>query len=212
MIKKIRHFLEIFLEKFSDPIIAYLSYYLAANYPRNLDFVPEDKIFELNIILYSIILLIPKTLIVLCIEKIKNNISKIKVIISDNEERFPDQKLYVNFLSDSDDYKKLYIKINLNGNPKKLKEEKVNIYFPTGVTLQLDKTSKRYASFTKNKNLEILLGNLFNENKTENLSDEGKTIIVHVHRIDRTVGENIEVSLEKDNWFLKLEKNSVSIE
>lgn len=211
MIKKIRQYSE-FIMIFFDLINAYLSYYLATNYPIHLNFIPKDKIYDFNIIIYSLIYLLLRTLLIHCFKKVEKKISKIAVIISDNGERFLDQKLHVTFLSDSDDYKKLHIRIKLNGDPKKLQKEKVNIFFPIGVTLQLDKTSKKYANITKKKNLEIILGDLFNKDKIEDLSDDGKTIIVHVHRIDRTVEENVEVSLEKDNCFLNLEKNSVFIE
>lgn len=103
--------------------------------PWSFNIIAEEHIFNLSIAIYSALIVLIKKIVDHNIKKYKNLFFEISVIASDDGNKFINRYLELNFNSD---FVKLFIQIKLNGEPKKLKEKEISIFFPPqGVLLRL---------------------------------------------------------------------------
>lgn len=186
----------------------YLIYFLSAKFQINIKIVPNEYIFDLNIAVYSSIIVVLFKILDNYIKIQKEKFSNISVIASNDNKSFINRDIDLSFRSD---FAKLFFQIKLKGAPDRLKKKQISIFFPPQVYVQLTKNSKKYCNYDEENNcIRVDVNKLFNTSKTEVILSDSATFDLDIRKIDEFVESSIEVSLTLGNKMTALEKNKVS--
>lgn len=203
MIKFIKIIWEYIIPIFTPLLI----YYCALKIPLGFKVIPEEYVFDVNIATYSAIVVIIKKVADWIIKEHKKKLSNISVIASKDESNSINQYLELDF---NNDFVTVFIKIILDGEPKRLKAEEISIFFPRQVFIQLTERSRNYCVLDDDsKSIRIDVKKLFNIDKKDIISGDSVSFDIRVNKIDKVVESKAEISLTKGSNMTKLEKNVI---
>lgn len=184
-----------------------LIYYLSHNKMLKLQIVPKEYLFDLNVTIYSALMLGVGKIINCIVKQYKKTFSQISVIGSEKCERFINRYLELDF---DNDVAKVFMKISINGMPSKLKKKEISIFYPPQVHVQLTQSSKKYCRLEEDgRTIKINIEKLFNINRKHNISGDSIFFDMYICKIDEIVDSSLEISITKGWKKTHLEKNEI---
>lgn len=192
-----------------SPVIATLfSAYMTNIMPFSASFIPDDKAYGISLTLYSGIYLLTAQATDWFLRYIDRINSIVNVEYSIIESDFSqDEIIRCGFKQDT---AKVFAKISMNGDPKKILHSIIELNLPVQVTAQgMVKYSKYYTITDGKKTIEVDLKKLLNDKKTKHINDSVVIGFV-VIKNDETVESYIETTYKNTaNKKVKLKNNKL---
>lgn len=190
-------------------LITVLSYILLNKKTFNIPGVNENHLENVNIALYSGLLIILWLLLELLFNRIYNSLSFVEVCYTTTQDNFINQELKCNF---NDDLLEVFVRVELKGNPKILKNQTIKLILPIQVETQLTKSAKSYCVLEDENIVEIDLSKIFNTNKTKRINGDSATFSLIIQKIDEKVGSSIETNFKNKQYRARLQSNNIYLD
>lgn len=192
-----------------SPVIATLFSAYMTNIVRfSASFIPDDKEYGISLTLYSGIYLLTFQAIDWFLTYIDRSNSIVNVEYSIIESDFRnDEIIRCGFKQDT---AKVFAKISMYGDPKKILHSTIELKLPIQVTAQaMPRYSKYYKITDEKKTIEVNLKNLLNDKKTKHINDSVE-IGFEVIKSDTIVESYLETTTKNTaNKKVKLKNNKL---
>ncbi|MFQ6344721.1 hypothetical protein [Enterococcus faecium] len=179
-------------------VVALLAALFTSILPVNFKFIPSDKIYGINLTIYSALFTaIFKGLFYLG-SLFKNRKTFVKITFSDKNTNFKEiDEIQYDFEPDVD-MTKVYFKVYLEGNPKKFINKNIEILLPMQVeAYPIDQYSDDCNISNDKKQITIDINKLFNRNKVKRIKDS-KILGFKVLKNYPEVDSGLEVSIKNN--------------
>lgn len=163
--------LRTWFSRLSPMIVALLANFSASIFEFPLNFIPDDKVYSVSLIIYSIAFTIIYHVIDGFLNRIESLKSIIKVDFSTKENCYSNHNEVLCHFNKG--RTRVFFRIRLIGIPNHFKDKELEIIFPVQVTLQkVEKYKKYYSLSSDRKRILIDINKLFNKEKKETIDDQ----------------------------------------
>lgn len=178
-------------------VVAILSAVLSTSFAWNLPIfpLPKDKIFSLNLTVYSIVLTILfKQVIIRPLLYYEKRIMKITLKTSTSSGIFSSSNnTEISFNSDT---AIVYCKITISGLPDKIRRKSIKIVLPLHVQAQHHEAYKGAYEISNDSDIIIRIKDIFSSSKTKRLEHETAELAFRVSKNASTINNDAEIILE----------------
>ncbi|WP_242328102.1 hypothetical protein [Lactococcus lactis] len=178
-------------------IVAVLSAMLAASFAWNIPVfpLPKDKVFSLNLTVYSIgLTILFKQAIIRPLSYGEKRIMKITLKTSTSNDIFSKSRdTEITFNSDT---AIVYCKLVMSGMPEKIRKKTLRIVLPLHVQAQQHEDYTGFYKICNDCDIIIELKDTFSSSKTKRLENESVVFAFRVSKNADTIDNDAEITLE----------------
>ncbi|MCH5423564.1 hypothetical protein V6S63_00130 [Lactococcus lactis] len=180
-------------------IVAVLSAALASLLVWNIPIVPipKDKLFSVNLTVYSIILtIIFKQVIIRPLSYFEKRITKITLKTSTNEIFSDSKNTEISFNCDT---AIVYCQLIISGMPEKIRKKSLKIVLPLHVQAQQHEDYRDFYKICNDCDIIIEMKDTFSRGKTQRLENEKVILAFRVSKNANIINNDAEITLEGKN-------------
>ena len=204
--------LRTWFSRLSPMIIALMANFFTSIFEFPINFIPDDKVYSVSLIIYSIAFTIIYHVIDGFLYRIESLKSIIKVDFSIKENYYSNQNEVLCHFNNG--VARVFFRIRLIGIPNHFKDKELEIIFPVQVTLQkVEKYGKYYSLSSDRKRILININEVFNKEKKETIKDQIELaclVTKHLESVDSSTETRInEKRKSLSSPFIELQASKI---